>query len=50
MDGCRSPDAVGAAMAGLALGGITEWLVRGIDAQTRGSPELQLVMPLRVGF
>jgi len=41
IDAFETPDLLGAAIAGLALGGITEWLVRGIDAQSSGGPELQ---------
>jgi len=48
-DDFKSPDLFGAALAGLAIGGIAEWLVRGIDAQS-GDPEYQFNIPLRVGF
>jgi hypothetical protein len=49
-DDFKGPDVLGAAVAGLAIGGIAEWLVRGIDAQSRGDSELQLYVPLKVGF
>ncbi len=49
IDDFKSPDLFGAAVAGLALGGITEWLVRGIDARSGGSNEVTFTMPLRVG-
>ena len=48
-DDFKSPDLFGAAIAGLAIGGIAEWLVRGIDAQS-GDPEYQFTVPLKVGF
>ena len=48
-DSFKSPDLFGAAIAGLAIGGIAEWLVRGIDAQS-GDPEYQFSVPLQVGF
>lgn len=48
-DDFKSPDLFGAALAGLAIGGIAEWLIRGIDAQS-GDPEYQFNIPLRVGF
>ena len=48
-DDFKSPDLFGAAVAGLAIGGIAEWLVRGIDAQS-GDPEYQFTVPLKVGF
>ncbi len=50
VDGLGPPEALGMAVAGLALGGMTEWLVRGIDAQSGGSPQLQVTLPVRVGF
>ncbi len=50
LDDFKGPDLLGAAVAGLAIGGIAEWLARGIDAQSRGDSELQLYVPLRVGF
>ena len=50
LDDFKGPDLLGAAVAGLAIGGIAEWLVRGIDAQSRGDSELQLYVPLKVGF
>jgi hypothetical protein len=48
-DDFKSPDLFGAAIAGLAIGGIAEWLVRGIDAQS-GDSEYQFTVPLQVGF
>jgi hypothetical protein len=50
VDGYEEPDLVGAAAAGLALGGISEWIVRGIDAQTADSPVLEMMIPLSLGF
>ncbi len=49
VDDFRSPDLFGAAIAGLALGGLAEWLVRGIDARSGGGPEMRFSVPLRVG-
>ena len=46
----ETPDLFGAAAAGLALGGIVEWLVRGIEAQSRSGPEMRVVLPLAVGI
>jgi hypothetical protein len=42
-DGFELPDALGAAVAGLAIGGITQWLLEGIDAQTNDVPALQVM-------
>ncbi len=50
VDGFESPDALGAAAAGLALGGLTQWLVRGIDSQGTGTPVLQVTVPLALEF
>jgi len=50
VDGFDSPDALGAAAAGLALGGLTQWLVRGIDSQGSGTPVLQVTLPVGLGF
>lgn len=50
LDDFKGPDLLGATVAGLAIGGIAEWLVRGIDAQSGGDREVQLYVPLRVGF
>jgi hypothetical protein len=49
-DSFETPDLIGAAAAGMALGGITEWLVRGIGAQGEDSPQFSVVLPLTVGF
>jgi hypothetical protein len=46
--GFEVPDAFGAALGGLALGAVTDWVVRAIDAQSSG--EAAFVVPLRVGF
>ncbi|MCL7960559.1 MAG: hypothetical protein M8861_10225 [marine benthic group bacterium] len=50
LDGFDTPDLIGAAAAGMALGGIAEWLVRGIGAGGEDSPQFSLVLPLTVGF
>ena len=49
-DDFKSPDLFGAALAGLAIGGIAEWLVRGIDAQSGDDSGMQFTVPMRVGF
>lgn len=49
-DSVKTPDLFGAAAAGLALGGIVEWLVRGIEAQSSDGPEMRIVLPLAVGI
>jgi hypothetical protein len=49
-DSFQTPDLIGAAVAGMALGGIAEWLVRGIGAGGDGTDELYLSVPLTVGF
>lgn len=48
-DGFEGPDLFGAALAGLAVGGLVEWLARGIDAQS-GEEEVRFTVPLKVGF
>jgi hypothetical protein len=50
VDDFKGPDLLGAALAGLAIGGIAEWLVRGIDSQSGPDPQLNLSMLLPVGF
>lgn len=50
VDSFDTPDLIGAAAAGLALGGIAEWLVRGIGAQGDDSDEFRVVVPLSVSF
>jgi hypothetical protein len=50
VDSFRIPDLIGAAAAGLALGGIAEWLVRGIDAQTSDAQTFRVFVPVSVGF
>jgi hypothetical protein len=50
VDSFETPDLIGAAAAGLALGGIVEWLVRGIGAQGTDADEFYLSVPLSVGF
>jgi hypothetical protein len=50
VDDFKGPDLLGAALAGLAIGGISEWLVRGIDSQSGPDPQLNLSMLLPVGF
>lgn len=49
-DSFDTPDLIGAAAAGMALGGIAEWLVRGIGAQGDDSPQFSVVLPLTVSF
>ena len=50
VDSFDTPDLIGAAAAGLALGGIVEWLVRGIGAQGTDTDEIYLAVPLSVSF
>jgi hypothetical protein len=50
LDDFKGPDLLGVTVAGLAIGGIAEWLVRGIDAQSGSDRQVQLYVPLRVGF
>lgn len=45
-----TPDLIGAAVAGLALGGLAEWLVRGIGAGPGEEPSFSVVLPVAVGF
>ena len=49
VDGFKTPDLLGVSLAGLALGGITEWLVRGIDSRTGDGAEVRFTVPLRIG-
>jgi hypothetical protein len=49
-DDFKGPDLFGAALAGLAIGGLAEWLARGIDARSGGGEELRVTVPLKVGF
>jgi hypothetical protein len=49
-DDFKGPDLLGASLAGLAIGGIAEWLVRGIDAQSEDGHEFRLSVPLQVRF
>ncbi len=49
-DSFETPDLIGAAAAGMALGGIAEWLVRGLDARGSDPAEFSVVVPLTVSF
>lgn len=49
-DDVKGPDLFGAALAGLAIGGVAEWLVRGIDARSGSEDEFYFAVPLKVGF
>jgi hypothetical protein len=45
------PNAAGVALMGMALGGVTSWVIRAVDARgsTNGVP-LELSVPLNVSF
>lgn len=49
-DDFKGPDLFGTALAGLAIGGLAEWLVRGLDAESAGEDELRFTVPMKVGF
>ena len=44
------PDAVGIAVAGLAVGGLTSWVVRAVDAQDDARASEQFEISFSVGF
>jgi hypothetical protein len=45
------PNAAGAALAGMALGGVTSWVIRAVDASaSTGGVPLELSVPLTVSF
>lgn len=50
VDSFDTPDLIGAAAAGLAIGGLAEWLARGIGAQTGDGPAMQVNLPVAARF
>lgn len=49
-DSFDSPDWIGAAVGGMALGGIAEWLIRGIGARDSEGARFRVVLPMPVDF
>jgi len=50
VDGVELPNAVAIALGGLAIGGLTEWVVGAADSWSTGGPSVQLVVPFSVSF
>jgi hypothetical protein len=48
--GFQMPDAIGAALAGLTLGSLTQWLLSAANAQRTESNGPQLIVPLTIRF